>query len=203
LSYIVEAIPPTLITIGILGILFIVKGAYLTYKESANSKETVKDKSRPQLEIVFKSEPPFIEHTGHNYTSDGRLAWSTIRIGVTHTSSKTVRHVQARVERLDFERDAPVYDAPLRIMHDNYPYVSEFSVDPGETQFVEVAAKGRIMGEVIEICHVIAHERMSMIEIKTHDLKIKVTGEDALPTSTTLRLSVTEKGLLTAKIIES
>jgi hypothetical protein len=87
-------------------------------------------------------------------------------------------------------------------MHDHFPYKDEFSIDPGETQFVDVAEKGIVIGNVIQICHIIAHEKMSFVEVKTHDLKINVTGQDALPASINLRIEVTDQGLLIAKIID-
>lgn len=59
-SYLVEAIPPTLITIGGLTILFIVKAAYLLHKEQAEGREKLAEllftetaKSNPTHKLTF------------------------------------------------------------------------------------------------------------------------------------------------------
>jgi hypothetical protein len=59
-SYLVEAIPPTLITIAAFAILFIVKAAYLLYKESAKDRDQLADllltetaKSNPTHKLIF------------------------------------------------------------------------------------------------------------------------------------------------------
>lgn len=182
-------------------ICFALSACYLAWRDA--QIELRQSKDNPELKIVFSREEPFIHYSSYNDTADGPLVCSTIRIGVMHESLTTVSSIQARVERLDFEKDAPLFSVPLRLMHDRHPYKDEFSVDPGETQYVEVASMGIIQGRVIHICHVIDHEKMSFIEVKPHELKIKVTGQDALPATIILQIEPTDKGLLTAKIIES
>lgn len=201
-SYIVEAIPPTLITIGILSVLFIVKAAYLTYKDATETQEKTGVQNIPQLEILFKNEEPFVHYSYYNDTTERPPVCSTIRVGVKADTLKTIKHCQLRVERLDFEKDAPLHNVPLQLMHDHFPFKDEFSIDPGETQFLNVATKGIIQGNIIHICHVISHEKVSFIEVKPHNLTLKATGEDALPATIQLRIKPNEKGLLTAKIIE-
>lgn len=183
---------------AVIVVAFMLSACYLAWRDAVTALG--QRKNIPELKIVFSGEEPFVHYSSYNDTTEGPLVCSTIRIGVTHDSFKTVNNIQARVERLDFEKDAPLFSVPLRLMHDRFPYKHEFTVDPGETQYVDVATMGIIHGRVIHICHVIADEKMSFIEVKPHDLRITVTGQDALSDRVTLRIEPTDKGLLTAKV---
>jgi hypothetical protein len=154
--------------------------------------------SIPKLEILFDNALPFVEHMPRGSVNDFA---STIRIGVRHNGNRTVHHVQARVEKIDIKDESSLYELPLRLMHDRYPYQHDFSVDAGETQYVDVASMGYVIGDIIAICHVIADEKTSFIAQGTHDLRIKVTGQDALPCTINLRVFITSDGLLAANVI--
>jgi hypothetical protein len=176
------------------------KLALLGDKEAA-SKLKQKEEATPRLSAVFKEVPPYAEYAPLHHKPDAPIFYSTIRIGISHNSPHTISNVQARVEKLTFESDDPTaYELPLRLMHDKPPYKQMFSVDAGQTQFVDVAAIGYPEG-CIQIRHVMESEIMSFIPLKPYELKINVTGHNAQPCSIRMKLSLTDDGVLKAKVL--
>lgn len=175
------------------------KLALLGDKEAA-SKTKPKEDSRPRLTAVFKEVPPYAEYAPLDHKADAPIFYSTIRIGISHDSPQTINNVQARVEKLTFENDPPAYELPLRLMHDSQPYKQTFSVDAGQTQFVDVAARGFPEG-VIQVRHVMESDIMSFIPLKPYELKINVTGQNAQPCSIKMRLYLTDDGVLKAQVL--
>jgi hypothetical protein len=134
----------------------------------------------PRLEIGFvPSRSPYLQWTVVRDREGDESAELLYRISVTNVSrSVTVDAVRAKI---DMETTAfrPV---PLRIMHDRPPFRTEFSLNPGETQYVDVASRWTVKGRATEgiILAYALTDIPNTIPLGHHEFKIVVSGRNVI-----------------------
>lgn len=163
--------------------------ALLTYhelrKKQLETEQQLEQATSKRLEIIFGSGDPFVQEQpiGDSHGNTGVLR--LYRIGVRNAGGATIGRVEAKLELIDPPTDirCPV---PLRIMHDNPPHAHahrlSFSLDPDQTQYVDVVAKGEWPGNVghpFVIPHVVPGH-IQQINPRRYQLTIRAHGEGAV-----------------------
>jgi len=96
--------------------------------------QSLKEELEPKLSILFEPTFPYLDLT--------QSGFHEVRIGVRNISGKELSRVKVQLDDL---RDGPkVYDSLLLSLTRNkhlyeYPYIQEFFLNPGETEYLDLA----------------------------------------------------------------
>lgn len=178
---------PLWVSFGLLGI-GLSYAIFATYHELNARAELMQQQLVPKLNIVFGQGPPFEEREIWVGSTEVQRRW--FRIGVKNIGMVTLDEVVVRLEELyDLSQDppgkSPVPPIVLRQMNDDPidgRYQQSFTLNPGSTQFIEVAWKPEadITTDSDEIRLGYAQTAPSMIPCRRHELFIQATGRDVL-----------------------
>ncbi len=182
----------------IFGLLRINYEQFLSLEEKIRNQEKEIDKLRerlePRFEIIFGEDGSFEQVNKLGVDEIQRL----YRIGVVNQGGTTITNVRVQLEKID-DYNNPFLPVELRQMHDNTPpYKRSFSLNPEQTQFVDVVSK-RERGSGYDVPIVLwyaVEDLPNTIPRSRYKLHILVIGDNVQPHRQIFRVGVNDEGRL-------
>jgi hypothetical protein len=179
---------PTLIAVGILLVLSVVKAAHSIHEEQTQEIFQYRELNKPKLKIFFdKNDPNCVDL---NYVPTGQHVVSTYRIfrvGITNVGGYVLNNVSAKA---DYEWEGSSFSAiPLHEMHDESWLIRGRHLNPDETLYLDVVmmkesaqdAKFSRKQTEIRLCHIKPKVVRSEIGRGGHAIPVVASGQATPP----------------------
>lgn len=169
--------------LGIAAALCFVITSYRVWAQERRKVEGLKSKLKPTLEVLFGTEPPFIQ--SHKTSRNETITHYGVQI--QNSGASTAKRIRVQIEGFrgpSLARSISFFE-PSRMRQ-------EVSLDPGEKkgiQFVQTAADG--------LAYLIQNNS-APLELGTHDLTIRVLAQD-IPASEAKAVLAVKEGAVELK----
>lgn len=155
-----------------------------------------------RLEFLREPTPQFEEMTVQ-HDSHGASGWLRLhRVGIRNAGRAAIQNVRVVLEGIE-PLNLPYLPVPLQLMHDrpvDGRWTEEFSLNGGDTRFIDVASKlewqGGSSGHPIWIQHVVTGVRIELPSDREYILRIAAYGNGAAPCKARYKLIVDSENRL-------